>query len=205
MIDVASIDADAELVADAEHAGAEHRVAPERRVRAAEARALLGLERQPGSDKLVDFHRRVDEPAEKGPQPRGAFHAGGEQTCVFHFDELRQRVDVVERRRSDADHRTEVGAEAVLVGPIVLGYRMRRRPRRDRTGSGSAAETRRRTARTPRRRDETTERPRAWSSAAARPAGRTFPRIALPLAPVCPPRARTAPDWRRGIPNTGAE
>ena len=71
----------------------------------------------------MDFHRRADEPAEKDPQPRGALHPRAEQARIFHLDEMRQRVDVVERRRSDADHRAEIGAEAVLVGPVVLGYR----------------------------------------------------------------------------------
>ena len=144
-------------------------------------------------------------PPRKARNREALFTRASQQAGVFHFDELRQRVDVVERRRSDADHRTEVGAEAVLVGPIVLGYRMG-------VGPGAveqAQEAPLKHVDEPRERlvaetkplkglERRRQRQRALRAEHSQEL-RFHPRgLALP-------RARTAPDWRREIPNTAAE
>ncbi len=51
-----------------------------------------------------------------------------EQSRILQLGEVGDRIGVAEGRRADADHRADIGAEPVLVGPIVLGDRVRIRP-----------------------------------------------------------------------------
>ena len=95
---------------------------------APETRALARIELEPAADELLDLDARLEIAREKGAQPRCALDPRGEQPGIGQLGEIGDRVGVAKSRRSDADHRADIGAEPVFVGPVVLGDRTRVRP-----------------------------------------------------------------------------
>ena len=112
----------------------------------AEARAFVSLERQPGADEFVDLDAHAEQSGKQAAQARGALHPRREQARIFHLGEIGQRIGVAERRRADADHRTDIGAKPILAGPVVLRDRARVGPgakeQRDEPALKNVGETR---------------------------------------------------------------
>ena len=115
---------------------------------APETRALAWIELEPAADEFLDLDARLEIAREKRAQARDALDPRGEQSGIGQLGEIGDRVGVAKRRRSDADHRADIGAEPVLVGPIVLGDRTRVRPgakeQRQETALEDVDETRKR-------------------------------------------------------------
>ena len=88
----------------------------------------LAIELEPAADEFLDLDARLEIAREKRAQTRDALDPRGEQPGIRQLGEIGDRVGVAKRGRSDADHRADIGAEPILVGPIVLGDRTRVRP-----------------------------------------------------------------------------
>src|SRR3984885_11466377 len=128
MLDVAHEDANAKLVAHGVHARARNAILAEPAVRRPETRALACVELEPTADEFLDLDAGLEIAREKRAQAGDAFDPRGEQPGIGQLGEIGDRVGVAESGRSDADHRADIDAEAVLVGPVVLGDRTRVRP-----------------------------------------------------------------------------
>ena len=138
-------------------------------------RSLGSSSSQPPTNSSIST--RVSRQArEKRAQPRGALDPRGEQPGILHLGEIGDRVGVAKSGRSDADHRADIGAEPILVGPVVLGDRTRVRPgakeQREKAALENVDETRERVVPF----EQPDVRSLRSSSAAGRPAGRTCPR-----------------------------
>src|ERR1700722_10545267 len=148
MLDVSHEDSDAKLVADGVHARARDAILAEAAVGRAEARALASVKLEPTADEFLDLDARLEVTREKCAQTGHALDARGEQAGIGQLGEIGDRVGVAKRRCSDADHRADIGAEAVFVGPIVLSDRARVRPgakeQRQKTALEEVGETRKR-------------------------------------------------------------
>ena len=87
-----------------------------------------GIELEPAADEFLDLDARLEIAREKRAQSRRALDPRREQSGVGQLGEIGDRVGVAESGRSDADHRADIGAKAILVGPIVLSDWTRVRP-----------------------------------------------------------------------------
>src|SRR5262249_14188454 len=123
--EVLDMDADADLVLDAEHRSAEEDVAAEPALRGAEAARLRPVERETAADELVDLDGDVEGPLGETLEAGGALGLGRDEAGEFELGEERQSVRLAVARRADADRRADIGEEAIFLRPVVLGDRTR--------------------------------------------------------------------------------
>src|SRR6185503_8805322 len=121
---------DAEATLRVPGALADHRVLPEpgEAFAAAEPRVLLGRDREPVADELLDAHRHAEMAPQHHLEALGAAHLAAEHPRVRELREVGCAVAVAKRRRAQAAERGEAPAEMVLGGAVEAHRGLRLRP-----------------------------------------------------------------------------
>lgn len=83
----------------------------------------------PVPDEFLNLHRHAEEVLKNVRQPFTVPDLANQRADVEELGQIRQRVPIAKRRRSEPEERADVSRKSILFRPVVVDVRLRLRPR----------------------------------------------------------------------------